>query len=69
MAKDKKPKNDMHDGEQTDSSQAEQLMDEQYEFGLNEDVREEIENQEDDNHKEPENKADKDDVIIKDDED
>jgi len=67
MAEDKKEKKDLHDGEQNEDSQAEQLMDEQYEFGLNEDVREKIE-QEDSDHKEPDNKANKDDVVVNEDE-
>jgi hypothetical protein len=59
----KEEKNDKgHDGKQTDDSQEEQLMDEQYEFGLNEDVREEIE--EEDKRKEPEDKADEDDEVV-----
>lgn len=62
MTKDEK-RNKGHNGEQTDSTQEEQLMDEQYEFGLNEDVREKMEDE--DNRKEPEDKADEDDTVIK----
>lgn len=59
----KEEKNDKgHDGKQTDNSQEEKLMDEQYEFGLNEDTREKIEK--DGDHREPEDKADKDDTVI-----
>lgn len=61
MTKDEKDKKG-HDGKQTDSPQDEQLMDEQYEFGLNEDVREKIEERDD--RKEPEDKADEDDAVI-----
>ena len=61
MAKDK------HD-ETQDDTQKKELMDEQYEFGLNEDVREEIEDQEDEGHKEPKDKADRDDAVIDEDE-
>ena len=63
MTKDEK-NNKGHNGEKTDSPQDEQLMDEQYEFGLNEDVREKIEDEDD--RKEPEDKANADDKIIKD---
>lgn len=59
----KEEKNDKgHDGKQTDDSQEEQLMDEQYEFGLNEDVREEIEKK--DKREEPKDKADDDDEVV-----
>ena len=51
MAKDEQSKKE-HD-ETQDDTQKKELMDEQYEFGLNEEVREEIEDQEDDGHKEP----------------
>lgn len=43
----------------------ETILDEQYEFGLNEDTREEIK-KEDEDHKESENIADEDDVVIDD---
>ncbi len=62
MAKDEQSKKE-HD-ETQDDTQKKELMDEQYEFGLNEEVREEIEDQEDDGHKEPKDKADRDDVVI-----
>ena len=59
----KEEKNDKgHDGKQTENSQEEQLMDEQYEFGLNEDVREEIEKK--DKREEPKDKADDDDEVV-----
>lgn len=59
----KEEKNDKgHDGKQTENSQEEQLMDEQYEFGLNEDVREDIE--EEDKREEPKEKADDDDEVV-----
>lgn len=59
----KEEKNDKgHDGKHTEDSQEEVLMDEQYEFGLNEDVREEIE--ENDKREEPEDKADEDDEVV-----
>lgn len=48
----------------TDTTPEDHLQD-QYEFGLNEDVRKELE-KEDDDHKEPDNIADDDDVIIED---
>lgn len=44
----------------------EEHLDEQYEFGLNEETRKELA-KEDDDHKESENLADEDDHIIKDD--
>lgn len=52
--------------EETEDDTEEMLQD-QYEFGLHEDVREEIE-EEDDDHKEPKDKADKDDEVINEDE-
>lgn len=54
-----------HDG--TENEEKERLMDEQYEFGLNEDVREELEDKNEDNpkHKESDDKADSDDEVIK----
>lgn len=48
----------------TEKNQKEKLMDEQYEFGLNEDVREEIEKE--DGHREPDDKADETDEVIND---
>lgn len=59
MTKEEKPKKDLHDDEQNEDSQAEQLMDEQYEFGLNEDVREELEEENKDggSHKEHEDQS------------
>lgn len=63
MTKDEKNKKG-HDGKQTDSTQEEQLMDEQYEFGLNEDVREKMEEADKEDRKEPEDKADEDDTVI-----
>jgi len=70
MTKEEKPKKELHDDEQNEDSQAEQLMDEQYEFGLNEDVREEIEEENKDggSHKEPKDKADEDDEVVDEDE-
>lgn len=50
---------------QTDKDQEEILKD-QYEFGLNEEVREKLE-EEEDAHKESDDIADEDDVIIEDD--
>lgn len=62
----KEEKNDKgHDGKQTESSQEEQLMDEQYEFGLNEDTREKMEKE--DGHREPKEKADEDDEVVEED--
>ncbi len=63
MVNDKDKKN--HDG--TENEEKERLMDEQYEFGLNEDVREELEDKNEDNpkHKESDDKADSDDEVIK----
>ncbi|HZK22726.1 MAG TPA: hypothetical protein VFC62_01345 [Atopostipes sp.] len=65
MANDKDKKK--HDGTEN-KEQEERLMDEQYEFGLNEDVREELEDKNEDNpkHKESDDKADSDDEVIKD---
>ncbi len=56
-----------HDGSE-DEKQEERLMDEQYEFGLNEDVREEMEDENEDNprHKESDDKANDEDEVIKD---
>lgn len=54
------------DDETKDDTQEKKLK-EQYEFGLNEDVREEIEDEED-SHKEPEDKADATDKVINEDE-
>lgn len=70
MTKEEKPKKDLHDDEQNEDSQAEQLMDEQYEFGLNEDVREELEEENKDggSHKEPKDKATKEDTVVDEDE-
>ncbi len=48
--------------ETTDTTQEEKLQ-EQYEFGLNEDTRKEIEKK-DDEHKESDNVADEEDVIV-----
>ena len=64
MANDKDKKK--HDGTEN-KEQEERLMDEQYEFGLNEDVREELEDENEDNskHKESDDKADSDDEVIK----
>lgn len=49
---------------ETDTEQEEILQD-QYEFGLNEDTRKELEKEEDD-HKESDNVADEDDIVIDD---
>ncbi|MDN6161418.1 MAG: hypothetical protein L0I79_01480 [Atopostipes sp.] len=48
-----------------DKNNEEERLDNQYEFGLNEDVRKEIA-EEEDSHAAPEDKADEDDDIIKD---
>lgn len=47
---------------ETDKKQ-EDILDDQYEFGLNEDVRKELEAEED-SHKEPDDVADEDDTVI-----
>lgn len=67
MANDKEKKK-QHDGSE-DAEQEERLMDEQYEFGLNEDVREEMEEDDKENprHKESDDKANEDDEVINDD--
>lgn len=49
-----------------ENKKQEELLDDQYVFGLNEDTRKELAKEEDD-HKEPDNIADEDDHIIKDD--
>lgn len=49
-----------------ENKKQEEILDEQYEFGLNEETRKKIAKEEDD-HKESKNLADKEDYIIKDD--
>lgn len=64
MANDKDKKKDSTE----ETEQKEKLMDEQYEFGLNEDVREKLEEENGENprHKESDDKADKDDEVVED---
>lgn len=62
MTKDSNPKKK---NKATEDAQ-EKILDDQYEFGLNEETRKELEQKEDD-HKESDNVADKDDVVIEED--
>lgn len=49
----------------SDKKTQEEALEEQYEFGLNEETRKEME-KDDDDHKESDNVADQDDIVMKD---